>query len=464
MSLAVDDPAVRVVLESKTGEEHTSFEIIGSDRARLMRLRLAVKTSNREGKPQYLCAECFTPVYLVQQPASKKFFFKHTLEDGRCSAITRGELSQRQIAAMKYNGAKESMLHRQMKLWLIESLYASGQFANIHQEGRWQGAVTDEWRKPDVRAVYRGIPIAFEIQLSTTFLDVIVERRLFYLKKGALLFWVFAKFEDDGRRLTQDDVFFNNNQNAFIVSESTRDASREANDFILDCVWGTPALLWGTPKLDRQRVSFSTLTLDRTTQQAYFYDYAAEHARLEAEEAEERAGWPAEFERWWLEVADRNPGLDDQEADSYEFPNTAPRHWGDRDMLSTTPLQFYGPQLRLPTALLNALYSVKHGRPVGIRRKLFIEVGHWFVPNYPRNLLWFRKALQVWDRKAIIQAQDRSGNWAKRVRSYKEELRADPEKFDADQRHGRLIEWLFPELLPLPLHAQEEIERPGSGL
>lgn len=89
---------------------------------------------------------------------------------------------QRQIAAMKYNGAKESLLHRQMKLWLVESLYASGQFTDIRQEKRWQGTITSEWRKPDVRAVFGGTPIAFEIQLSTTFLDVIVERRRFYLR------------------------------------------------------------------------------------------------------------------------------------------------------------------------------------------------------------------------------------------------------------------------------------------
>jgi hypothetical protein len=341
-----------------------------------------------------------------------------------------------------------------MKQWLVDSLEASGDFTDIRQEGRWKGAITGEWRQPDVSAIYRGIPIAFEAQLSTTFLDVIVGRRLFYQKANALLFWVFAKFEDDGRRLMQDDVFFNNNQNAFIVSELTRDASRTARAFMLDCVWTTPTALPGAARLERRRVSFNELTLDCGEQRAFFYDYAAERARVEAKEAEEtkrRAGWSAEFERWWLEVADRRGGLDDQQNEVNDFPKSAPVHWKDGEMLLATPLQFYGPQRHLPTALLNALYSVKHGWPVGICRKRFIEVGHWFVPKYPRNLLWFRQALKVWNQGSLLTAQDKTGSWAKRVREYKKEMRSDPEKYVADQQHQRLVEWLFPELLPLPL-------------
>ena len=110
-SLAVEDPAVPKLLESSTGEERMAAEIIGSDRSQLMQLRMAVKTSIKEGEPLYLCAECFTPVYLVQRAKMKRFFFRHQLEDGRCSATTRGELSQQQITAIKYNGVKESHLH-----------------------------------------------------------------------------------------------------------------------------------------------------------------------------------------------------------------------------------------------------------------------------------------------------------------------------------------------------------------
>lgn len=453
---SVRRPEVGVVLVSSTGEELRVQDVIGSDYGRLLQLRMEVKTSIQLGEPLYLCAECFSPVYLCRRQVTNRFFFRHTVEDGRCGAITRGELSQKDIAARKYNGAKESLLHRRMKQWLEESLRASGRFTDIAQEQRWPGQVTSGWRKPDVSARIGDTKVAFEVQLSTTFLDVIAERRQFYLREGALLFWVFARFDDDGRRLTQDDVFFNNNQNAFLVNENTRDSSVATEGFRLDCVWSEPAYSGGRFELKRQQVSFDELTLDLAKQQAFYFDYAGARSQLEREEAEKRAGWPGEFEAWWLTTAKTYDSLYDQEDALVTFPAGTPVHWNDWGMLAETPLRFYGQEKSLPVAVLDAFFSAKHGRPVGINRKQFIEVAHWFVPAYPQYLLWFRKALQVWDLGDLLKQQDKSGNWAKRVRAYKGELKVDPSKFDVDQQHQRLFEWLFPELLPFPLFVGDD--------
>jgi len=452
-SLAARQLAVAKVLESVSGLELDAQDVIGSDTDRLMQMRLSVRTSVLEGEPLYLCAECFTPVYLCCLRSTRRFFFRHRIEDGRCSAKTRGELNHDEILAKKYNGAKESLLHRQMKQWLVESLCASGQFTDIKQESRWQGNITGKWRQPDVSALYQSQRVAFEVQLSTTFLDVIALRRLFYLKEGGLLFWVFSKFDDGSRRLTMDDVFFNNNQNAFIVSSHTRDASCAAADFRLDCVWAIPPEYLSTdePLLQRQRVSFRELTLDPSKQQAYFFDYASACSERETEYEAERTSWPGEFERWWIELADRCESLYDQEDEVADFPNNAPKHWGDGEMLNETPLRFYGHDLPIPAGVLDAFYSVKYGRPIGVNRKHFIEVAHWFVPAYPRYLLWFRKALKIWIRGPLLTDQDKSGKWAKRVSEYKTEIQNNPEKYGVDQKHQRLLEWLFPELVPLPL-------------
>lgn len=450
-SLAVARPEVAVVLDAQTGQEHSATEVIGSDFDRLMQLRMEVKTSILEDKAKYLCAECFVPVHLCCLMAKRRFFFRHTIEDGRCSAITRGELTQEEINARKYNGAKESFLHRQMKQWLVESLHASGKITDVAQEQRWKGLVTGDWRRPDVSARLGELKVAFEVQLSTTFLDVIAERRRFYLKEGALLFWVFARFDEDARRLTLEDVFFNNNQNAFIVSETTRDASRASGQFLLDCVWAEPAY-WDTgPELHRERVSFDQLTLDPTKQQAFYFDYATARAQRTAHEEAERGAWPKRFEEWWLQEADRHTSLHDQEWAIHDFPTCVPTDWDDWGMVSSTPLRFYGENNRLPVAMLDCFYSAKHGRPIGINRKHFIEVAHYVAESYPHYLLWFRRALQVYDRAPLLKEQDKRGKWQERVRAYVQDMRADREKYAADQKHQLLFEFLFPELLPLPL-------------
>lgn len=452
-SFSVRRPEIAVVLDSDTGEELPVHLVIGNDFGGVMQLRLEVKTRIKD-RPLYLCAECFVPVYLCCLRSRRRFFFRHSIEDGRCGAITRGELSQDEINARKYNGAKESQLHRRIKQWLAESLQAGGMFTDINQEQRWSGPVTGAWRKPDVSARFGDLKVAFEIQLSTTFLDVIAQRRQFYLKEGGLLFWVFAKFDADERRLTVDDVFYNNNQNAFVVSESTRDASVAAGEFMLDCVWSEPRLPNEAARLSRRRVRFNDLTLDTGKQQAFYFDHAEHHAQLEREYAAERATWPKQFETWWLESATGKSSLQDHEDEVFAFPESIPKHWNDWGMLTETPLRFYGPELRLPVAMLNAFYSAKHGRPIGINRRHFIEIAHYVVQLYPRYLLWFRRALKVYDRAGLLSAQDKSGNWAKRVRAYKAEMRSNPQKYAADQKHQLLFEWLFPELLPLPLDVE----------
>lgn len=91
-----------------------------------------------------------------------------------------------------------------MKEWIREGLARDSEFSDVVVEGNWTGALTGERRRPDVRAMYRGLPIVFEVQLSSTYLNVIAERRVFYLQEGALLVWVFAEFDDQMRKLTQD--------------------------------------------------------------------------------------------------------------------------------------------------------------------------------------------------------------------------------------------------------------------
>lgn len=456
-NLSVKRPEVAVVLDSETGEELAVGTVIGSDFERLMQLRLEVKTRIQEDQAKYLCAQCFVPVYLCCLRSKRRFFFKHTIEDGRCSAVTRGELSQDEIDARKYNGAKESLLHRQMKQWLAESLRASGKFDDITTEQRWKGAVTGAWRQPDVSARFADLRVAFEVQLSTTFLDVIAERRRFYLKEGGLLFWIFAKFEDDGRRLTMDDVFYNNNQNAFIVSASTRDASFAAGEFFVDCVWAQPGYWNCGPELRRQRVAFNELTLDRDNQRAFFFNYAGARAQRAADEERERASWPRQFETWWLEVAAQHSSLYDQEDEVRNFPQCAPVHWNDWGMLSLTPLSSYNEQMRLPVAMLDCFYSAKRGKPVGLNRKQFIEVAHYLAESYPQYLLWFRRALKVYDRGPMLAKQDKTGNWAKRKDKYVKEMRSEPKKYAPDRTHQALFEFLFPELIPLPLSLEDEI-------
>src|SRR5690606_37860085 len=117
---------VKEVLETETGRHLSVTEVIGTEYERLIQLRMNVRSQARKEDPLYRCSLCNVAVYICRAKESHKFFFRHQHEDGSCPARTRGELSQAEINARKYNGAKESKLHRRMKDWVCQCLVADG--------------------------------------------------------------------------------------------------------------------------------------------------------------------------------------------------------------------------------------------------------------------------------------------------------------------------------------------------
>lgn len=434
---AVDEPEVIEVLDKETGEFVSHRDLIGDDYERAVQLRMQMQTDRVRDSSRYCCSICYVPIYVVMHPGSRKFFLRHSLEDGRCLAITRGTLSQEEINAIKYNGVKESRLHFEMKRWISASLRADSRFSDIAVEERWSGKITREWRKPDVRATFNGTPVVFEVQLSTTYISVIAQRREFYLKEGALLVWVFASFPDRERRLTQDDVFFNNNRNVFIVNQQTRDRSIDSGDFSMVCAWSEPTPGGGHTELRRKVVSFHDLTLDIPGQRVFFYDFDG------ARDRQMREAWQAtaarlqylreRFERWFMNYAtDRAAHLDSWDGLMNAF------------LLEGFQLPEFPSQL--PEPLLKILYSTKHGRVVGWDFTSFIQVAHRVMPGSPGYLHYFRAALKTYDRAPLIKSQDQSGKWRAKVQAYRRLMAEEPNAFAPDTRHQWLVQVLFPEI------------------
>lgn len=433
---AVDKPEVVEVLDRATGRYERHADVIGDDWSRAVQMRLTAQTGLAEN-PRFLCSQCMTAVYLVCRPDAKKLFFRHRLEDGRCSAVTRGAVSQDEIDARKYNGVKESWLHLEMKRWIEQALHADSRFGEVKVEGRWAGELTGEWRKPDVRATFNGIKVAFEIQLSTTYINVIAQRREFYRREGGLLFWVFAHFNAGPRRLTQDDVFFNNNQNAFVVNAFTRDESVKQGRLMLECVWAEPVTGGGVTELRRKLVAFEELTLDREAQLAYYFDFEGARASLarevEAQRQLRRGALRNRFEEFYQRYLPEHR-FDQKEWD--ELRHAFAEEGG--------PLPFH-PGL-LPKGLLNSVYSAKYGRVFGWDYSNFIQIAHHMEPGLRKYLHYFRRALKAYDRAELIRQEDQSGKWAAKVAEYKARMLAGDPAYTPDSEHDALVDLLFPEV------------------
>ena len=230
----VAEPEIKQVLSTRTGLVHDAPALIGRLRwADHVRLRAQILEAMRDGAPRLLCALCGTPVYFASSP-DKRVFFRHQREDGRCTAVTRQSLTQDDLREMIYRGRQESRQHRETKQLIAEGLQADPDFSGVALETSWRAADDIFRRRPDVAATWRGgLRVAFEAQLTTTFLDVVVRRRTFYRGEGGLLVWVLRRFDPSNRRMTQDDLLFSNNSNVLVVDSATAAASREAGRFMV---------------------------------------------------------------------------------------------------------------------------------------------------------------------------------------------------------------------------------------
>jgi competence CoiA-like predicted nuclease len=439
-SLAVENPEIPEVLDMNGGETIGAAETIGDDYAKAIQLRMELRASIAREQPKFLCPICHVPVYLVSRKEGRRFFFRHQIEDGRCSARTRGELSEKEIDARRYNGAKESRDHLRMKEIIAESIACDPRFSPPKTEETWKGSL-GEWRRPDVQAKFGDLRMAFEIQLSTTYIRVIAERREFYLREGGLLVWLFKRFDESDNRLTQDDVFYNNNRNVFLASEETLAASKAAGKLCLECRWTEPVSEGGSIVLHWQRkiVSIDELTVEAERQRIYFYDFDEAVTRLSAEPKSARdETLRRRFEAFWLDRAERGRS---NGRDELRLWNGLRKAFDEVGLKLTTYPGGEGSE-----TLLNALYSAKHGRIVGWNFKKFIEIAHRLAGGHKPYLWAFRLALSAYDRRSLIRSEDQSGLWQKKVDQYKPLMEQGSSEYQPDRRFDGLVAFLFPEI------------------
>ncbi|MGX1126544.1 DUF7830 domain-containing protein [Pseudomonas sp. HLS-6 TE3448] len=171
------------ILDLETGQTVDLQSFLSRELGLVMKDRgeLASRYARNPEQPWLVCEWCTTPVILVLTQERRFHFRHHPREEGRhkCSVSTRGKFSAAQINCMKYNAAQESAAHLRLKGIIRDSLIADENCSEPLVEKIWKGmplADRAQWRKPDVQVERAGQRLAFEVQLSTTYLTEIVGR------------------------------------------------------------------------------------------------------------------------------------------------------------------------------------------------------------------------------------------------------------------------------------------------
>lgn len=316
----------RVFLPNDDMELDTEEYFNSVSEKEVFEFRREIEEARLSPNPLALCCECFQPVVIRGTPKRTKFF-SHTKNSEDCIIKTTSQLSHEEILALKFNGQKEGALHRKLKQELADQLKSDEQFFGdvfVEKTFREENSIgiAKKWRRPDVTATFgeKERSVVFELQISTTFIDVIINRENFYHNNNAFLLWVFSSFDPD--QFTTQDIAASNKSNVFVFDRNAIDASSKRGTLILTCYYRVPyetesgAILY---RWDCEEVSFSDLTFDETNVKLFFKDTDVLLADLNSEISERRlrereelaAEKRAELER--LEAEQRKQELYEEE-------------------------------------------------------------------------------------------------------------------------------------------------------
>lgn len=237
-------------------------------------------------EPLFVCYFCGQNIKINGGGQTKKVLhFAHKKDSNFCHIKTDNKYSKLEIQRVKYNGAKESPLHFETKNLIKEFIELNNDFSNIKVEKIIKSNKNYlEWKKPDISAAYKKVEVVFEIQLSTTFLSVIVDREYFYKENQTYILWIFRNFVIDEfkQRFTEKDVFYSNNRNAFVLDSEAINLSKQNNDLHLLCYYQIPFIenLKIKYNWECKYVSFEQLTFGEINYKIFYYDVDKEECVL----------------------------------------------------------------------------------------------------------------------------------------------------------------------------------------
>ncbi|MDD3312999.1 DUF6035 family protein [Pseudodesulfovibrio sp.] len=442
------DTLLDVVYDNLTGKIIRA-DSLAQDNDEGLKLRERVQKHLHRDTPLFRCPICHKPVKLRASIDKMGQYFIHETVEGNCPYLQERGLSQDEIRARNFNGQKESPAHKETKAWLAECLKADSSFSDVMVERRFTSSHDSKsYRVPDVRATLHSpegdLVVAFEIQLSSTFLTEIVGRREFYLDEEALLIWVSRNFEECDPQMTQHDIVAPNNMNAFVINADTHTKSLAEGKLHMECHWIQPTLAEDEASFSKvfctQMISFHDLKLTPKLQHAVFYDYEASKATLLqriTHQAERRV------------------------VDQYLSWCTISNQQSDNPLCAFIRL-CRQKQINLPKqegkliSVTQHLASARAGTPVGHHFNKLIECAHKVIDSHTPFFFYFRAICTFynWDNRLIEQDINKRRPWEgplwkpKVDKAWKQMQRSGSIKEYYDDSFRDLVLFMFPEIEP----------------
>lgn len=234
----------------------------------------------KRGQLHYYCGYCGEELKICGGGETKqRLHFRHKNQDKnrQCIYIDENHPTRREIEKYKYGNKEESAQHKYIKNTIAALLEQKGfnvyieQWIKNEQEPRHP-------RRPDIRAISpdRNIDMVIEVQLTTTFVDVILDRNDFYRDRNMYILWVFYDLKNN---FTQKDVLYDDGgyENLFLFDEEAKETSIRNNDLYFKCLYKKYYCDSETGAIKRESdftcelIKFDDLKFDKKINVIYYY-------------------------------------------------------------------------------------------------------------------------------------------------------------------------------------------------
>ncbi len=422
------------IRDYQTGEEFNSnhlFTTLNEKEIFDLRDKLS-KIARREEKKYLVCSLCNQSIIHSGLPNKKTnditHFFKHYKDNDDCPIVTKGKHNQVELDTIRYNGAKESLRHIELKEFIHFQLKKDSRFKNEAME-QVVKSIKDKklWRKPDVSSDFLDKKIVFEIQLQTTYLNVIRDREYFYKDNEIYIMWFFDSSNMEKFRFSEKDIFYANKSNAFVITDDSIRISQEKGQFLFYCFYKVPFVTDGTMdyKWKEKLITIDDLNFDNQNYKVYYYDFDAKENQIKNDfleiENNKKFPWLSAF---WDSSLKYDLRVINQEFTEVFRSNNINNFKMNDDLAK----------------VLNTIYSLKKSQILGFDFNSFIALSNNFLEYYKEFSYIFLWAIEIYNLKSAMLEQDKKGTFQKKIDRFKKE------RYQQNNEYNQLFAMLFPAL------------------
>lgn len=392
--------------------------------------RLLEEAAQRKEKT-LVCAICQQPLKIRgDRNGSISIHFAHLYDSGDCPIKTGKKYSKEEILRMMFNGVKESHLHIKLKNAIASIISRDDRFSKVKVDEVFKSeGLSKEWKKPDVSTEFNSEKVVFEVQLSTTFLSVIVQRELFYRENSTYIMWLFSEFNTDieAQKFTEKDIIYSNNNNAFVINDETIERSAVDGKFYIYCYYRKPVASesgYITFEWVKELITFDDIKYDNESYKVYYFDSKKEKESLQQELLNR-------FNLEFLELLVARHSL------SYEEKRNQLTRY--EELFSRKGID-YNPGDDSLHKILDAILSLKRRQMIGYNYTNYISLANIILEYRKDYAELFLLALKHFGVEEIVLSEDRKGTFKNKLENFHSQRIVQNSKYIPLFRH------VFPEL------------------